>query len=469
MRDDASHAHPDRFVTRHIGPREDEIREMLRLLGSDGLDDLMARALPSGIGFEHEMDLPPAMSEAEAMAALGRLAAKNRVLRSYIGLGYHGTIVPAVLRRNVLENPGWYTQYTPYQAEISQGRLEAMLNFQTLVISLTGLPVANASLLDEATAAAEAMHLCHAVKGGKGGKAFFVAADCHPQTIEVVTTRAQALGIEVVTGCPHRVDLSKLPIFGALVQSPDTEGRLHDYSAFAKKVHDAGALLCVGTDLLALTLLRAPGEWGADVAFGNSQRFGVPMGYGGPHAAFFATKDEFKRDIAGRLIGVSRDSRGKPALRLTLATREQHIRREKATSNICTAQVLLAVMAGMYAVYHGPEGLKRIATRVHAAANVLAEGVKKLGCKLADEPYFDTLRVDVAPRSADDVVAAALFRGINIRKGFGSEVIVALDETVGEDDLADLLASFAAPGVTPPSLESLAAAAARPIAAAHAR
>ncbi|MCE9635729.1 MAG: aminomethyl-transferring glycine dehydrogenase [Planctomycetes bacterium] len=459
----------DTFARRHLGPSDAEQKQMLAFLGYRTLDELSAATVPATIQSPHRLALAPGQGERDALRDLKEIASKNRVLRSFIGMGYHGCITPGVIQRNILENPGWYTQYTPYQAEISQGRMEALLNFQTMVTDLTALPVANASLLDEATAAAEAMTLCHGVKGGKGGKAFFVAADCHPQTIEVVMTRAKALGIEVVTGCPHRVDLSKLPIFGALVQSPDTEGRIHDYEPFAKKVHEAGALLCVATDLLALTVLRAPGEWGADVAFGNSQRFGVPMGFGGPHAAFFATKDQFKRDIAGRLIGVSRDSRGKPAMRLTLATREQHIRREKATSNICTAQVLLAVMAGMYAVYHGPEGMKAIATRVHAATCVLAAGVKKLGYRLADEPFFDTIRVDLGTRSADDVVAAALYRGINIRKNGAHEVVVALDETVDEKDLADLLASFAAPGVTPPSLDSLAAAASGAIPAAHAR
>jgi glycine dehydrogenase len=444
MRDDASHAHPDRFVTRHIGPREDEIREMLRLLGSDGLDDLMARALPSGIGFEHEMDLPPAMSEAEAMAALGRLAAKNRVLRSYIGLGYHGTIVPAVLRRNVLENPGWYTQYTPYQAEISQGRLEAMLNFQTLVISLTGLPVANASLLDEATAAAEAMALCARAQDDQArDRCFFVSDRCHPQTIAVVATRAEPLGIRLVVGDHASWDFSR-PTFGALVAYPTTDGAVLDYGPFAARAREAGALVVVAADLLALTILRPPAEFGADVAIGSAQRFGVPMGFGGPHAAFMAVREEFKRQIPGRLVGVSKDAAGRPAYRLALQTREQHIRRDKATSNICTAQVLLAVMASMYAVYHGPEGLRAIASRLRRQTLRLAAALRAAGYALRSEVVFDTLRAGAGPRPGDAVVKDALARGINLRAYEDGDVGVSLDETVSEADLADVASAFGA-------------------------
>ena len=460
----------DSFARRHLGPSESEMNEMLAALGCRSLDELASQTVPPSIRSAHPLALPAGLGENEALADLRRVAAKNRVLRSFLGMGYHACIVPGVIQRNVLENPGWYTAYTPYQAEISQGRMEALLNFQTMVVDLTGLPIANASLLDEGTAAAEAMSLCHGVKGGKGGRAFFVADDCHPQTIEVVRTRAGAIGVEVVVGDVATADFSKTPICGALVQYPCTEGRVHDFESFGKKVHDGGGLFCVATDLLALTVLRSPAEFGADVALGNSQRFGVPMGYGGPHAAFFATKDAFKRDIAGRLIGVSKDARGRPALRLTLATREQHIRREKATSNICTAQVLLAVMASMYAVYHGPAGLRAIAQRVHAATAVLAAGLARLGCRVQDGAFFDTLRVDLGTRLASDVVGAALFRGINLRR-LGDHVVgVALDESVTECDLTELLASFAPHGVTPPTVESLAgAAAAATIPAPHAR
>jgi glycine dehydrogenase len=457
----------DTFPRRHLGPSEAEQAEMLGALGYRTLDELTDATVPNAIRSPRPLALPAGMGERDALSELRRLSERNRILRTYIGMGYHGTITPGVVQRNVLENPGWYTQYTPYQAEISQGRMEALLNFQTVVADLTGLPISNASLLDEATAAAEAMHLCHAVYRGKDERAFFVAQDCHPQTIEVVRTRARALGIEVVVGDPATASVSG--VFGAMVQYPATDGRLRDHAAFAEKVHAAGALLCVATDLLALTVLRAPGEFGADVAFGNSQRFGVPMGYGGPHAAFFATKDAYKREIAGRLIGVSRDTRGRPALRLTLATREQHIRREKATSNICTAQVLLAVIAGMYAVYHGPDGLRAIARRVHAAALVLAEGLRRLGCTTPQEPFFDTLRVELGTRKADTVIHAALKLGINLRKLGDHTVGVALDETTTERDLADLLEAFAPADAVPPSVDSLAAAAAETIPTAHAR
>ena len=329
---------------------------MLAQLGFKSLDDLIDAAVPKKIRLGKKLNLPAARSEFEALAELKKIAGENKLFRSFIGQGYYDTITPPVIQRNVLENPGWYTQYTPYQAEISQGRLEALLNFQTMVADLTGLDIANASLLDEATAAAEAMTMCHSLKDERN--VFFVSENCHPQTIAVVQTRAKALGIEIVVGGHENFQFNE-KVFGALVQYPDTFGAIHDYTGLVKQAHAAGALVTVATDLLALTLLKPPGEFGADIAVGSAQRFGVPLGYGGPHAAFFATRDEFKRHMPGRLVGVSKDSRGKPALRLALQTREQHIRREKATSNICTAQALLANMASMYAVYHGPEGLKK--------------------------------------------------------------------------------------------------------------
>ena len=347
--------HPDQFVRRHIGPNAAETGEMLSLLGYKQLDELIDAAVPRKIRLGKQLNLPAAKSEFEALAELRRIAGENKVFRSFIGQGYYDTITPPVIQRNVLENPGWYTQYTPYQAEISQGRLEALLNFQTMVTDLTALDIANASLLDEATACAEAMMMSHRFKGSDGRNNFFVSENCHPQNIEVVRTRGAALGIEVVIG-NHETFAFNDKVFGALVQYPDTFGAIHDYSSFAEKTHAAGAMLTVATDLLALTLIKPPGEFGADIAVGSAQRFGVPLGYGGPHAAFFATRDEFKRQMPGRIVGVSKDSRGKPALRLALGTRDQHIRREKATSNNCTAQALLANMASLYACYHGPEG-----------------------------------------------------------------------------------------------------------------
>ncbi len=368
------------------------------------------------------------------------MARKNEVCRSFLGMGYHDCVTPGVIQRNVLENPGWYTQYTPYQSEISQGRLEALLNFQTMVADLTGLPVANASLLDEATAAAEAMHLCRAAARAPGD-VFWVAADCHPQTIAVVRTRAEAAGIEVRVGDPAAADLDG--VFGVLVQYPATDGRIADYAPLAARAHAAGALFVAAADLLALALLRPPGEFGADVAVGSAQRFGVPLGYGGPHAAYLSTREELKRLIPGRIIGVSRDRTGKTAYRMAMQTREQHIRREKATSNICTAQVLLAVMAGFYAVYHGPDGLRAIARRVHALAAALAEGLRRHGYTLPAEPFFDTLRVGTPRRPAAEIVAAARKRGMNLRLLADDAVGVAVDEATTEEDLRNLLAVFA--------------------------
>ena len=439
----------DTFVRRHLGPSEGEVREMLAAAGAGSLAELVRETVPASILRGAPLDLVglPAdreLGEQELLASLRRMVAKNRVCRSWLGMGYHGCITPGVIQRNILENPGWYTQYTPYQSEISQGRLEALLNFQTLVADLTGLPIANASLLDEGTAAAEAMNLCHGASDGKRN-AFFVAADCHPQTIEVVKTRAGATGVEIRVGDPEGIDFAAGDLFGVLLQYPATDGRLIDYQPLAERAHAAGVLVVAATDLLALTLLRPPGEFGADVAVGSAQRFGVPMGYGGPHAAFLATRDAYKRQLPGRIIGVSRDRRGKTAFRMAMQTREQHIRREKATSNICTAQVLLAIMASMYAVYHGPEGLKAIARRVHALAAALAGGLRHLGYAVGREPFFDTLRVgtgDTGQRSADELLAAAEARGINLRKLGERAVGISLDETATAADVEELLVVF---------------------------
>ncbi len=436
--------HPDRFVDRHIGPRGVDCDEMLKTLSVPDLNELIARAVPASIRFDRELSLARPLSEVEAMTQLARMAGRNTVLRSYIGLGYHGTVVPAVLRRNVFENPGWYTQYTPYQAEIAQGRLEALLNFQTMVISLTGLPVANASLLDEATAAAEAMTLCaRAVDKTHDGKCFFVSERCHPQTIALLQTRAEPMGIEIVVGDHARWDFAK-PMFGALVQYPATDGEILDYASFAGRVHEAEAKLVVAADLLALTILRPPAEFGADVVVGSAQRFGLPLGFGGPHAAYMAVRDELKRQIPGRIVGVSKDANGLPAYRLALQTREQHIRRDKATSNICTAQVLLAVMVGMYAVYHGPEGLRAIALRVRRQALRLKAALRAAGYLVRGETTFDTLKVTPGPRGQAAIVEAALLRGINLRLYLDGDCGIALDETVGDADLADLAGAFAA-------------------------
>ena len=355
----------ERFADRHIGPSPHDIQEMLRVVGFPTLDAMIDAVVPQQIRLAKPLSLPAARGEQELLSELKAILSKNDVRRSFIGMGYYDCITPPVIQRNILENPGWYTPYTPYQAEISQGRLEALLNFQTMAADLTGLEVANASLLDEATAAAEAMTMCYGLHGRGGANVFFVSDMCHPQTIAVVQTRALPLGIEVVVG-NHAEFAFREKVFGVLLQYPATDGAILDYEPFIREAHEHKALAVVATDLMALTLLKPPGEFGADIAVGSSQRFGVPMGYGGPHAAFFATRDEYKRHMPGRLVGVSKDAQGRSALRLALQTREQHIRREKATSNICTAQVLLAIMASMYAVYQGPEGLKRIARRVHA-------------------------------------------------------------------------------------------------------
>jgi glycine dehydrogenase len=431
--------HPDTFVHRHIGPNESEAKEMLALFGYKNVDELADAAVPKKIRLEKKLNLPEAKSEFEALADLKKIAGENKVFRSFIGMGYYDCITPPVIQRNVLENPGWYTQYTPYQAEISQGRLESLLNFQTMVADLTALPIANASLLDEATACAEAMTMSHALKDGRN--VFFVSENCHPQNIEVIKTRAKALGIEIVVGSHEKFQFND-KVFGALVQYPDTFGAIHDYTDFIKHGHAAGALVTVATDLLALTLIRPPGEFGADIAVGSAQRFGVPLGYGGPHAAFFATRDEFKRLIPGRIVGVSKDTRGKPALRLALQTREQHIRREKATSNICTAQALLANMAALYAVYYGPEGLKKIALRVHTMTNLLASGLESLGYKIMTHNFFDTFSFEVSNRH--EILKVAETHKINFRPIDKTRISISLDETTSTKDVSEIWEFFGA-------------------------
>ncbi len=414
---------------------------MLDVLGLRSIEDLVAATVPEAIRTNLPLDLPAARGEHELLKDLRTIASRNKVFRSFIGLGYHDCITPPVVQRNVLENPGWYTQYTPYQAEISQGRLESLLNFQTMVTDLTGMQIANASLLDEGTAAAEAMTLCHAAKGTTERNVFFISTTCHPQTIDVVRTRALPLGIEVVIG-NHQEFLFNPAVFGALVQYPATDGSVHDYRSFIEAAHAGGALVAVAADLLSLTLLVPPGEFGADVVIGSSQRFGVPLGFGGPHAAFFATRDAFKRQMPGRLVGVSRDSAGHPAFRLALQTREQHIRRDKATSNICTAQALLANMAAMYAVYHGPEGLKRIAQHIRRLTLALAAGLRRLGYKLNMEPVFDTLCVNIGNRLIDTISQIATDHGINLRLEGEDVIIVAFDETTTAADVNRLLQIF---------------------------
>ena len=432
----------DRFVERHNGPRGEDIEQMLAVLGLSSLDELVNRAVPESIRLQSPLNLPPARSEYAALADLKEIASKNQVFRSFIGMGYHDCITPPTIQRNILENPGWYTAYTPYQAEIAQGRMEALLNFQTLVIDLTGLEIANASMLDEATAAAEAMSMSYGACKKKNADAFFVSEACHPQTIDVVKTRAKPLGIEVIVGDHRTFDFNR-EIFGALVQYPATDGTIYDYREFIAKVRQQKAIATVAADLLSLTLLTPPGEFGADIAIGNTQRFGVPLGYGGPHAAYFATRDADKRKVPGRIVGVSKDSNGKPALRLALQTREQHIRRDRATSNICTAQVLLAVIASTYAVYHGPVGLRRIAERIHQLTATLAEGLQKLGYRLGASSFFDTVRVELGAKSLSEILDAAESRQINLRAIDDTAVGISLNETTTVEDLIDLWQIFA--------------------------
>lgn len=450
--------HPDRFERRHLGPSLHDVQQMLRVLNVSSLDELIDQTIPDSIRLRQPLNLPPAQSEYEYLAKLKDTARLNRVVRSYIGMGYYGTITPSVILRNLFQNPGWYTQYTPYQAEIAQGRLEGLLNFQTMVSDLTGLPIANASLLDEATAAAEAMHMFYAEKNkraaaGQEANEFFVADSVLPQTLDVLRTRALPYGIQLVVG-NWRTYAPSAKTFGVLLQYPNREGAIEDYRAFIEKVKALGAFVCVAADILSLALLKPPGEWGADCAVGNTQRFGVPIGFGGPHAAYFATTEEFKRLIPGRIIGVSVDRYGNRALRMALQTREQHIRREKATSNICTAQALLANMAAMYAVYHGPKGIRGIAQRTHAMTKALAAALQKVGLAVAHAHYFDTLRLNLAPELREQIHAKADAAGINFFYD-ESGLQISLDETVTERDLADIAAIFGAPIPTPTSQNAI--------------
>ena len=435
----------DTFVDRHIGPRDEDVQLMLDKIGYASIDPFIEDVVPTDIRHEYPLNLSKGRTEYEILAELQKIASRNRVYRSFIGMGYYNCITPPVIQRNILENPGWYTQYTPYQAEISQGRLEALLNFQTMIIDLTGLPIANASLLDESTAAAEAMSMCFAVQKGDASRTFFVSETCYPQTIAVLRTRAEPLDIELLIG-DHRTVTFDSSVFGAIVQYPASDGIIHDYSEFSEKVHATGGLLVVAADVLSLTLLKPPGEFGADIALGSTQRFGVPVGYGGPHAAFFATQEQYKRNVPGRMVGVSEDAEGQPALRLALQTREQHIRRERATSNICTAQVLLAVMASMYAVYHGPKGLRRIAERVHQLTGILRQGLQKLGYPMEDTPYFDTLCFERGSVSFKEVLLTAKGHEINFRVFEQDRVGLSLDETTTLRDIDLLLEAFAADG-----------------------
>src|SRR6185437_4091514 len=430
----------DYFEDRHIGPSAEDTQKMLETIGASSLDQLIDQTIPASIRKKKPMDLPPALGEQEMLLELKKIAAKNKVFKSYIGLGYYDCIVPGVIQRNILENPGWYTAYTPYQAEIAQGRLEALINYQTMVMDLTGMEIANASLLDEGTAAAEAMHMLYNERGKDQGNKFFVSEKIFPQTVDVLETRANPFGIQLIFGDHNTFKFDK-SFFGGIIQYPDADGNIHDYANFCNQAHEQGAFVTVATDLLSLALLTPPGEWGADVVVGSSQRFGVPMGYGGPHAAFFATRDSFKREMPGRIIGVSIDSHGRPAYRMALQTREQHIRREKATSNICTAQVLLSVMASMYAVYHGQEGIKNIANQVHGGAKILNDTLKGLGYKHTNEHFFDTLKIEMDENMIPTFVAKAENAGINFRYGPGF-VGIALNENTSVDDLNDILAVF---------------------------
>jgi len=447
----------DTFIHRHIGPSAADVEQMLSVIGAASLDELIDQTIPPSIRFNGALGIGQGRGEHEVIEELRGLASQNVVLRSCLGMGYYGTITPPVIQRNILENPGWYTQYTPYQAEISQGRLEALLNFQTMVADLTALPLANASLLDEATAAAEAMAMCwHVAGSGEPSRAgsgepsraeqqrgqFFVAEDCHPQTISVVRSRAKALGIECVIGPAGKIDFAGRRFCGILLQYPTTDGSVVDYTPVIQAAHAAGAMVVMAADLLALTLLKAPGEFGTDIAVGSSQRFGVPMGLGGPHAAYMATRSEFVRKMPGRLVGVSKDPSGQPALRLAIQTREQHIRRDKATSNICTAQVLLAIMASMYAVYHGPEGLKRIAERVRGLTAALAAGLGKLGHEISHAIIFDTLRVRPRGLESASIMTAARAGGYNLRDFGDGSIGISLDETTTRNDVEALIQSF---------------------------
>jgi glycine dehydrogenase len=432
----------DTFINRHIGSNESETNEMLKTIGVDSIDKLISQTVPAAIRLQKPLDIPEGKTEYEFLAEFKKLASKNRVFKSFIGQGYYSTITPAVILRNILENPGWYTAYTPYQAEIAQGRLEALINYQTMIIDLTGMEIANASLLDEATAGAESMTMLHSLRTANKAEAnkFFVSQNCFAQTIDVLKTRANPLGIELVVGDIKKLDLTDKSVYGIMLQYPGADGSIEDYSSIIASAKENNVFVSVASDLLALTLLTSPGEMGADVVFGSSQRFGVPMGYGGPHAAFFATKDAFKRHMPGRIIGVSIDAKGRKAYRMSLQTREQHIKRERATSNICTAQVLLSVIAGMYGVYHGPKGLKEIAKRTHGYAQVLEKAIRNLGYKINYEVYFDTISIAVADSSK--IKALAEERCLNFFYTSNS-IQITTDETTTQEDVTEVVKVFA--------------------------
>ncbi len=430
----------EKFEHRHIAPNEQDTAKMLDTIGVNSIDELISQTVPSNIRLKSNLNLPTAKSEADYLNDLKQTASKNKVFKSYIGQGYHDVIVPGVIQRNILENPGWYTQYTPYQAEIAQGRLQALLNFQTMVMDLTGMEIANASLLDEGTAAAEAMFMQYSLRKNENAKVFFVSEEVLVQTIDILKTRAAPYGIEIVIGSHEAVDLDET-MFGAIVQYPAAKGMIYDYSDFAGKAHEKGIKLTVVADIMALALLSPPGEWGADIVVGSSQRFGIPMGFGGPHAAFFATKEEYKRSLPGRIIGVTIDSAGNYALRMALQTREQHIRRDKATSNICTAQALLAIMASMYAVYHGPVGIQKIAERIHGLAVFLSQALETLGYKQENKFFFDTIKLDLG-NLINPIHAEALNNEVNLNYE-GSMVSITLDETTSPKDVLTLIRFFA--------------------------
>jgi glycine dehydrogenase len=436
----------DSFQYRHIGPRAHEVPEMMKTIGVDSLEKLIDKTIPDNIRSKEELNLPPAMTEHEFMQHIELLGRDNKIFKSYIGLGYHDTIMPGVIQRNILENPGWYTAYTPYQAEIAQGRLEALLNFQTMVMELTGMDIANASLLDEGTAAAEAMSmLFHARSRDKkktGANKFFVSELCLPQTIDILKTRSEPLGVELVIG-NHESFTFGDDFFGAILQYPGKYGEVHDYADFVKTAKDKGIRVAVAADIMSLVLLNSPGSWGADVVVGTTQRFGIPLGYGGPHAAYFTTTEEFKRHVPGRIIGVSIDREGKPALRMALQTREQHIKRDRATSNICTAQVLLAVMAGMYGVYHGPEGLENIARNIHRRTVALEVALEKMGFNLTNSVYFDTIRVELRKVWSEDIRRIALGDGMNFYFPDDSTVCISINEATNDEDIQAIVDVFA--------------------------
>ncbi|MEX2589690.1 MAG: aminomethyl-transferring glycine dehydrogenase, partial [Chitinophagales bacterium] len=433
----------EKFVNRHIGPNKEETQKILNVIGVDSIDQLIEETIPASIRLEGEWDLPESISEYEFLRETKEKAAKNQVFKSYIGMGYYNTFTPTVIQRNIFENPGWYTQYTPYQAEIAQGRLEALINYQTMVSELTALPIANASLLDEGTAAAEAMSMFFGQRNKRKTEApkFFVAENCLPQTIEVLKSRARFLEIELVIDAVENINPDE-QFFGALLQYPDQEGAIFNYNDWIAAAKEKGVYIAMATDLMSLTLLTAPGELGADVAVGNTQRFGVPMGFGGPHAAFFATTEDFKRLVPGRIIGVSIDANDNPAYRMALQTREQHIRREKATSNICTAQALLAIMAGMYAVFHGPEGLKKTALKIHGLARELERQLKALGLSQKNEAYFDTLKIKTSKGEQEKIQKTAVNNRVNFRYFQDGSIAIAIDETTLPVDIDQIVSVF---------------------------